>query len=132
MVASVFACNSESKSDSEEHKENARTYKSINSEAGDCGISDGSHQARVEYANPKTGYSTEYDLDVTVENCQVIEIDFPKGGYLDLHHIDPTEIDDQGNAELTDDRGREWNIHFDSDEKDNDEDDDSDQEISDQ
>ena len=47
-----------------------------------------------------------------VENCQVIEIDFPKGGYLDDSHIDPADIDEEGNASITHDRGRTFEVHL--------------------
>jgi len=79
-----------------------------------CHISDGTHSATVEYTNPDTGYETTYTLDVVVTRCEVIEIDFPKGGWLDGHHIDPTELDDDGNASIEDDRGRTFDVHIDN------------------
>ena len=78
-----------------------------------CRFSDGSHSATVGYYNPDTGFQNEYTLDVIVEDCQVIEIDFPKGGWLDDTHIDPEELDDNGEAELTHDRGHEWTVQID-------------------
>jgi hypothetical protein len=122
VVIIFFTCLSSCESDvdrkREIHKAEARSYKELNEEEGDCGISDGQHEADVEYTNPRTNYTHDYTLDIQVENCQVIEIDFPKGGWLDMHHIDPSEIDENGDASLTDDKGREWHIHFDSDQKD--------------
>jgi hypothetical protein len=115
----LASCQNSADEKREEHKENAKSYKAINQDAGNCQVSDGEHEADVEYANPNTGYSKEYTLNIQVENCQVIEIDFPKGGWLDMHHIDPTEINENGDASLTDDEGREWNIHFDSDQNSN-------------
>src|SRR5450755_3785684 len=81
----------------------------------DCGISDGTYNSVVDYYNPKTGYSSTYTLDVVVDNCEVTEIDFPKGGWLDSDHIDPTEINDDGTAEVVDDQGRSFEVHIEKD-----------------
>jgi hypothetical protein len=124
----LSSCETDVDKKREEHKQDARSFKPIEQDAGNCGLSDGEHEAEVEYTNPNTNYSKEYTLNIQVENCQVVEIDFPKGGWLDMHHIEPTEIDENGDASLTDDKGREWSIHFDTDQKDDDSDDGSDRE----
>lgn len=83
----------------------------------DCGYADGSYSAEVDYYNPKTGFTNTYELDVEVEDCNVIEIDFPKGGWLDDSHIEPTAIDDDGNASIDDDRGRNFDVHLSENDK---------------
>lgn len=79
---------------------------------GDCGIEDGTQSATVDYYNPTTGHRATYSLDVEVENCQVIQINFSNGGYLDSDHIDPADIDDNGDASVEDDRGRRFEVHL--------------------
>ncbi|MEO6812875.1 MAG: hypothetical protein ABI172_03030, partial [Ginsengibacter sp.] len=92
--------------------------KSKKSYQSDCGYGDGSYSADIDYYNPKTGFTNTYELDVQVEDCNVIEIDFPKGGWLDSDHIDPTAIDEDGNASIDDDQGRNFNVHlFENDKK---------------
>jgi len=88
--------------------------KSISKEDDDseCSIDDGTHSARIDYYNPSTGYSADYTLNVEVENCQVIQIDFNNGGYLDGDHIDPADIDKNGDASIEDDKGRSFEIHI--------------------
>ena len=76
-------------------------------------IEDGTYSADVDYYNPDTGYSSNYTLDVEVLDGCVVEIDFPNGGYLDDTHIDPTELDEDGNCTVYDDEGREYEIHID-------------------
>ena len=88
----------------------------------DCGYLDGNYSAEVDYTNSQTGYSQTYTLDVQVEDCSVIEIDFPKGGWLDGTHINPTEIDEDGNASIEDDRGRSFDVHLSESDKRNDQD----------
>jgi hypothetical protein len=78
----------------------------------DCGIADGTYNSSVEYYNPATGYRNSYTLDVVVDNCEVVEIDFPKGGWLDSDHIDAAGIDEDGTAEVADDRGRTFEVHI--------------------
>jgi len=77
----------------------------------DCGVEDGTQSATIDYFNPKTGYSTTYSLNVEVENCQVVQIDFNNGGYLDANHIEPADIDENGDATIEDDRGRNFEVH---------------------
>jgi len=98
----------------------ARSYKYINTGHDDCRLIEGPQEATVAYFNTSKGYNQGYPLEIKVVNCQVVEIDFPKGGHLDMHHIDPTEIDDGGDAEIMDDEGRDWHIHFDSSKEGND------------
>jgi hypothetical protein len=78
----------------------------------DCGVEDGTQSATIDYLNPSTGYSATYSLDVEVENCQVVQIDFNNGGYLDSDHIEPAEIDKNGDASVEDDRGRSFEVHI--------------------
>jgi major membrane immunogen (membrane-anchored lipoprotein) len=78
----------------------------------ECKFNDGTYSADVEYTNPDTGYNTTYTLDVEVKDCDVVQIDFPNGGYLDNDHIDPTNIDADGNASIEDDRGRTFDVHI--------------------
>lgn len=78
-----------------------------------CGVEDGTQTARVDYYNPETGYDASYTLNVEVENCQVVQIDFNNGGYLDEDHIEPADIDEDGDASIEDDRGRSFEVHID-------------------
>jgi len=82
-------------------------------ESSTCGFEDGTHSATIEYYNPDTDYSNTYTLDVEVEDCQVIQIQFPNGGWLDDSHISPTDLDEDGTASIKDDRGRTWDIDID-------------------
>lgn len=78
-----------------------------------CRYSDGTHSATVYYYNPETGTRSTYTLDVEVENCEVTQIDFPNGGYLDDCHIEPTALDSDGDATVEDDKGRKFEVHID-------------------
>jgi hypothetical protein len=78
-----------------------------------CGFTDGTHSATADYYNPKTDHTAKYyDLQVRVKDCKVVQIDFPNGGWLDESHIPATEINDNGDATLKDDKGRTWKIHL--------------------
>ena len=79
-----------------------------------CLFDDGSHSATVNYYNPSTGKRSTYNLDVVVNDCEVTEIDFTNGGRLDESHINATKLDDNGDASITDDRGREFDVHIDN------------------
>ncbi|MBK7343902.1 MAG: hypothetical protein IPJ06_12905 [Saprospiraceae bacterium] len=53
-----------------------------------------------------------YTLDVEVEDGEVRQINFPKGGWLDETNISPEELED-GRATLRDEKGREYEVEID-------------------
>jgi len=61
-----------------------------------CRFEDNTYSAMVDYYNEETGYSQTYRLDVNVSDCEVIQINFPNGGWLDSDHITPAELDEDG------------------------------------
>ena len=79
-----------------------------------CKIEDGTYSATVDYNNPETGYSNTYTLDIDVESCQVVQINFPKGGWLDEDHIDAADIDEDGNASVSGENGKTYEVHIDN------------------
>jgi hypothetical protein len=105
----LVACRNEGR---EDNSENSRQISTDQADDNDCGIEDGTQSATIDYYNPQTGYAAAYSLDVEVENCQVIQIDFNNGGYLDGDHIEPGDIDENGDASIEDDRGRSFEVHI--------------------
>lgn len=79
-----------------------------------CGLDDGTYSATVGYNNPETGYSATYTLDVDVQDCQVIQINFPNDGYLDEDHISAADIDEDGNANVDGEDGKTYDIQIDN------------------
>lgn len=77
-----------------------------------CNFEDGTYSATVDYYNPETGYSATYDLDVEVQDCQVIQINFPNDGYLDEDHITAGDIDEDGNASVDGENGKTYEIQI--------------------
>ncbi len=75
-------------------------------------IEDGTYSATVDYNNPNTNYSATYTLNVEVENGQVVQIDFPNGGYLDEDHITPADLDEDGNANIEGEDGKTYDVHI--------------------
>src|SRR5580658_134250 len=74
-------------SDDKDDKNDDRDHENgVGNDGTACAFDDGTHSATIEYNNPFTNYSATYALDVEVENCQVIQIDFNNGGYLGPHH----------------------------------------------
>jgi hypothetical protein len=125
----LFSCSSKTKSDSENNEvlnssittddendsENIDNETNIetNSSSG-CGLDDGTYSATVGYNNSETGYSATYTLDVDVEDCQVIQINFPNDGYLDQDHISAADIDEDGNANVDGEDGKTYEIQIDN------------------
>ena len=72
-------------------------------------ISDGTYCAEVEYYNPNTGTRTTYDLDVEVENGELVQIDWPNGGWLDETHFSSEDIS-SGECSFTSDRGYQYTV----------------------
>jgi len=78
--------------------------------SSDCKFKDGTYSATVDYNNSETGHSATYTLDVDVENCQVVKIDFPNGGYLDDDHITYGDLDETGSASVEGEDGKSYQI----------------------
>ena len=112
LLFSFFILSCSDENEFTQTHEDGNTSESNETENG-CKYKDGTHSATVEYYNPDTGTRATYTLDVEVENCEVTEIDFPKGGWLDDSHISPTELDSDGSATIEDDRGREFEVQID-------------------
>jgi hypothetical protein len=79
-----------------------------------CKYDDGTYSATVDYNNPETGYSATYTLDVEVQDCQVVQINFPNDGYLDEDHISYADIDEDGNASVDGEEGKTYEIQIDN------------------
>ena len=79
-----------------------------------CKFEDGNYSATVDYNNPETGYSATYTLDVEVQDCQVVQINFPNDGYLDEDHISYADIDEDGRASVDGEDGKTYEIQIDN------------------
>ena len=93
---------------------NATTEVDRESDSSPCKLSDGTYSASVDYSNSETGYSASYTLDVEVQDCQVVQINFPNDGYLDEDHISYADIDENGNASVDGEDGKSYEIQIDN------------------
>lgn len=105
-----YESNSSNYSDDDERNEDDSEYSS----SSGCKFEDGTYSATVDYYNPETGYSQTYTLDVEVEDCEVVQIDFPNGGWLDSDHITPAELDEDGNCTVDGEDGKTYEIQIDN------------------
>ena len=71
---------------------------------------DGTYCAEVEYYNPNTGTRSSYTLTVEVEDNELTQINFPQG-WLDNDNFS-AELDEDGNASFTSDKGYDYEIHI--------------------
>lgn len=122
----LLSCLNNSTTDTEKqnhirHNHSLRPYSSSDeneeesdetSNGNDCNFKDDTYSATVDYNNPETNYSNTYTLEVDVENCQVVKISFPKGGWLDEDHISAADLDDNGNATVEGEDGKTYEIHI--------------------
>jgi hypothetical protein len=130
VLLTIHLSCSDSHTDNHIHETDNQTVHSYHSGSEDCGYDDGTYSATVGYHNPKTEYSATYTLDVDVEDCQVVEIHFPNGGYLNEDHITAADIDSDGEADVQGEDGKTYDVHLDdsdSKKKDDDSGDDGDE-----
>jgi hypothetical protein len=71
--------------------------------------SDGTWCADVEYYNPRTGTDNSYTLDVEVEDGELVQINWPNGGWLDESHFSPEDIS-SGKCSFTSDKEYEYTV----------------------
>lgn len=96
--------------DSRDSEDSYRDDDYESEESNRCGYDDGTYSASVDYYNPETGYSQTYTLDVEVQDCQVVQINFPSGGWLDEDHISPGDLDEYGNATVDGEDGKTYEV----------------------
>ncbi|MFN0256635.1 hypothetical protein [Pedobacter ureilyticus] len=97
----LFGCNAKNSSDDEETFDEQEVISDV--------YADGSYCAQVTYYYSKTGTSSEYTLEVDIENGLLTKIHWPNGGWLDDTHFDPPEIIN-GEASFESDRGVEYTV----------------------
>jgi hypothetical protein len=78
-----------------------------------CKYEDGTYSAIVNYYNPTTDYSESYTLDVDIQDCLVVQVYFPNGGYLDGDDITYGEVNEHGYAMVETDDGKTYEIYID-------------------
>jgi uncharacterized membrane protein len=105
-----YESSSSNYSDEEESNEDNDVYSSNSG----CKFEDGTYSATVNYYNPETGYSQTYTLDVEVEDCEVVQINFNNGGWLDSDHITPSELDEDGTCTVYGEDGKTYEIQIDN------------------
>ncbi len=125
LISQMSSCSSKSenkkRSDYSSSYSNSSDYEDENNDESDgtseyksdCKFEDGTYSATVDYYNPETGYSATYTLDVDVQDCQVIQINFPNDGYLDEDHISYADIDEYGTATVYGEDGKTYEIQID-------------------
>lgn len=107
--SSDYSDENENNNDDESNSES----ENISDNDNGCKYEDGTYSATVDYNNPETGYSQTYTLDVEVQDCQVVQINFPNDGYLDEDHISPADIDESGSASVDGEDGKTYEIQID-------------------
>jgi hypothetical protein len=65
----------------------------------------------VGYYNPKTGYKSDYDLDVDHNSDGTVDrINFDNGGYIGSHHITHQEDNGDGTVTVHTDKGQQFTV----------------------
>ncbi|NEU09783.1 hypothetical protein GZH53_15760 [Flavihumibacter sp. R14] len=72
--------------------------------------SDNEYCATIDYYNPSTGTRSTYTLTVLVEDGEVIQINWPNGGWLDDSHFTPVGFDEDGICSFTTYEGLEYDV----------------------
>jgi major membrane immunogen (membrane-anchored lipoprotein) len=108
-----YSSSSDDENENNDESSESNDNEEISENSSDCKFEDGTYSATVDYNNPETGYSATYTLDVEVEDCQVVQINFPNDGYLDEDHISYADIDEDGYASVDGEDGKTYEIQID-------------------
>ena len=114
ILTLLVSCSDTSSNENYETSTPDNTESEKASDENGCKFEDGTHSATVDYTNSETGYSQTYTLDVEVENCEVVQINFPRGGWLDSDHITPAELEEDGSCTIEGDDGKTYEIQIDN------------------
>ncbi|MDI1315793.1 hypothetical protein [Flavobacterium sp.] len=112
----LISCGSKTTTETEDNTANEDNVPTsfVTTETSECNFEDGTYPATVDYNNSQTGHSATYTLDVEVENCQIIQINFPNGGYVDEDHITAADIDENGNTSVEGEDGKRYEVRIDN------------------
>jgi hypothetical protein len=121
LLFTLFSCSSKPENSSTQSSSSYYSNEENNDESDEendeysngCKFENGTYSATVDYFNPETGYSATYTLDVEVQDCQIVQINFPNDGYLDEDHISYADIDEDGNAIVEGEDGKSYEIQID-------------------
>jgi len=108
---SLVSCsNAKYKANPEGDRDVDRVYEAEEEASEDeDGYSDGTWCAEVEYYNPNTGTRNTYDLDVEVEGGELVQINWPNGGWLDESHFVAEDIS-EGECSFISDKGYHYSV----------------------
>lgn len=112
LIILLFSCSSTSQQNSTPILEETKTNEYSSKDNQSCRYENGIYNAIVLYNNQQTGYSQTYTLDVKVENCTVLQINFPNGGHLDKDHITPSYVDENGRAYIKGEDGKTYDVRI--------------------
>ena len=117
-ICFFFSCSSKSEKKQESYSSKEANHKKQKSKkkikhSSEGEFEDGTYSATVDYRNSKTGHSATYTLDVDVEDGQVVQINFPNGGYVDDDHISPADLDEDGNASVDGEDSKTYEVQID-------------------
>ena len=73
---------------------------------------DGEYCASVEYYNASTGTSSIYTLQVQVEDGELVQINWPNGGWLDSSHFSTPELEADGSCSFSTDDGKDYDVQL--------------------
>lgn len=81
----------------------------VEEDNSDQRIEDGRYCAQINYYNPSTQTTSEYQLFVDVEENLLVKIYWPNGGWLVDSHFAPTELIDSKTS-FTNDKGYNYEV----------------------
>jgi hypothetical protein len=73
---------------------------------------DGDYCATIDYYNPDSGTSSTYTLVVEIEGGELVQINWPNGGWLDNSHFSPPEVDEDGSCKFSTYDGKEYEVQI--------------------
>ena len=119
IILSLFSCKKDHKNDNFENHNNEVNYNLASKESEESiqeeeeeeeSNWDGSFCANVQYYNPNTGTKSNYTLTIEVSNNELIQLNWPNGGYLDDFY--GVIFNQVGFAEFTSDKGYEYEVQI--------------------
>ncbi|MFN8153825.1 MAG: hypothetical protein U0Y08_06000 [Bacteroidia bacterium] len=96
----------------EDYEDNEIECQDVDFEDATQDFPDGSYCAEVQYENPNTGTQSTYTLTIEVESNEVVKVDFPNGGWMDRDHFSGADLDEDGRASFTSDKGYNYEIQI--------------------
>lgn len=111
-IITVLSCKSKSSSETIPAEEQTIIELDDRAESEEQNYEDGEYCASIDYYNPETGTSSNYNLTIEVQDGELTQINWSNGGWLDGSHFSEPTLEEDGSCSFTTYDGKRYQVQI--------------------